>query len=406
MSRLLSVLHKLGTTTLDGANYTYDNAGNRKTRTPAPGGSALTYAYDNIYQLLSAKQGATTKESYTYDLVGNRLTSGVGTVRAYTPNTSNEYTSITNPSVSYTYDNNGNTKTKSDGTTYSWDFENRLTQVILPGPGGTLNFKYDPFGKRVQKSSVQGANTTTTNYVYDGDNILEEVDQSGNILARYTQGQGVDEPLAEGRSGTTSYYQQDGLGSVTSLSSSAGTLSTNTYTYDSYGNTSTTATVVNPFRYTGREFDTETGVYYYRARYYDQSIGRFLSEDPIGFRGGIDFYSYVSSSPNNRSDPSGLLPGDGGTDVCDYYDKRCRAPCVMPKDSYACRAGQCCRDFGSGPKQNCVRQCLIARDKVCIQQYGNSLPSCRFYNHVVCYTSCAFIPSSVSKACLDIALGR
>ena len=82
------------------------------------------YGYDNIYQLLSAKQGSTTKESYTYDLVGNRLSS-LG-VSPYTYNSSNELTAT--PSGNYTYDSNGNEKSKPDGTTYTWDLENRLTQ--------------------------------------------------------------------------------------------------------------------------------------------------------------------------------------------------------------------------------------------------------------------------------------
>ena len=98
-SSLLSVLHKLGTTTIDGASYTYDKAENRKTRTDKRLNSTLTYAYDNIYQLQTAKQGSTTKESYTYDIVGNRLTSQIGTqpVTTYMPNTSNELMSTTNP---------------------------------------------------------------------------------------------------------------------------------------------------------------------------------------------------------------------------------------------------------------------------------------------------------------------
>ncbi|MBZ5722959.1 MAG: RHS repeat-associated core domain-containing protein, partial [Acidobacteriia bacterium] len=219
-------------------------------------------------------------------------------------NTSNELTST--PTTSYTYDNNGNTKTKSDGTQYNWDFENRLASVVLPGAGGTVSFKYDGFGRRVQKSFVQGANTTTTDYVYDFVNLLEEVDQSGNVLARYTQGPLVDEPLAELRSGTTSYYEQDSLGTVTSLSTSAGALA-NTYTYDSFGKlTASSGTIFNPLAYSGREVDSETGIYYHRARYYDQNIGRFFSEDPIRFRGGVNFYRYVANNPVSLTDPSGL----------------------------------------------------------------------------------------------------
>lgn len=300
ISRLLSVIHQLGSTTIDGASYTYDNAGNRNSKTDLRTNTTSDYGYDQIYQLLQVTQGASTTESYTYDPVGNRLSS-LG-VSPYSYNTSNELTST--PTVTYTYDNNGNTNTKSDGTQYTWDYENRLTQVVLPGSGGTVNFKYDPFGRRVQKSFTQGSTTTTTNYLYDGPNLLEEVDNSGNVLAKYTQG-GIDEPLSELRSGTTSYYQQDGLDSTTSLSSSAGVLA-NTYSYDSFGKlTASTGTLTNPFQYTGREFDSETGLYYNRARYYDQNAGRFLSEDPTRFDGGINFYPYALNNPVNLRDPSG-----------------------------------------------------------------------------------------------------
>jgi RHS repeat-associated protein len=151
----------------------------------------------------------------------------------------------------------------------------------------------------------------STNYLYDGPNLLEEVDQSGNVLARYTQGPGIDQPLSELRAGTSSYYEQDSLNSVTSLSNGAGTLA-NTYTYDSYGKlTASTGTITNPFQYTGRESDPETGVYYYRFRYYDQNSGRFLSEDPVEFKGkDINLYRYVRNHPTDFIDPGGLVTVD------------------------------------------------------------------------------------------------
>ena len=96
---------------------------------------------------------------------------------------------------------------------------------------------------------------------------------------------------------------------MTSLTDSAGAIVA-TYVYDSFGNlTASTGTVENLYRYTAREFDSETGLYYYRARYYDPSIGRFLNEDPIGFDGGINFYAYVRNNPPNFFDPSGLKGG-------------------------------------------------------------------------------------------------
>ncbi|HEY6385112.1 MAG TPA: RHS repeat-associated core domain-containing protein [Candidatus Acidoferrum sp.] len=112
------------------------------------------------------------------------------------------------------------------------------------------------------------------------------------------------------RSSATSYFHADGLGSITSLSNSAGTIA-NTYTYDSYGNlTASTGTLVNSFRYTARESDPETRLYYYRARYYDPNAGRFLTEDPIGSGAGNNVFTYVRNEPTRFADPSGLVEFD------------------------------------------------------------------------------------------------
>ena len=111
------------------------------------------------------------------------------------------------------------------------------------------------------------------------------------------------------RSSATSYFEQDGIGSVTSLSNGAGSL-VQTYTFDSFGNqTASSGSLTNPFQYTAREFDPETGLYFLRTRYYDPSTGRFLSEDPLEFLTG-EPYSYVSNNPLIFADPFGLAPGD------------------------------------------------------------------------------------------------
>lgn len=208
-----------------------------------------------------------------------------------------------------TYDNNGSTLTDAIGKTYTWDFENRLTQVVNPGVG-TTTYRYDSWGRRIQKSGPLG----TTNYLYHGWNAIEELDNNGNILARYTEGE-EDEPFAELRATATSYYEQDGINSVTSLTNPAGAL-VNTYSFDSFGSlTASTGSITNPFRFTGREFDAETGIYFYRARYYDQNIGRFNSEDPIGFNGGNNFYRYALNNPMIFTDPSGKSPALGAAPV-------------------------------------------------------------------------------------------
>ena len=90
------------------------------------------------------------------------------------------------------------------------------------------------------------------------------------------------------------------------MTNSAGALA-NTYSFDCFGKlTASTGTLTNPFRYTAREFDLETGFFFYRARYYDQTSGRFVSEDPIGFHAGVNFYDYVLNRPTVFLDRTGL----------------------------------------------------------------------------------------------------
>jgi RHS repeat-associated protein len=274
-------------------------------------------------------------------------------------------------------DANGNTLTDAQGRSYTWDFENRLTQAVVPGTG-TVAFKYDPFGRRIYKSSP----SFTGIFVYDGDDLIETLGPGGTVVSHYTQGQKIDEPLAELRSGGSSYYEADGLGSVTSLSSSTDTLA-NTYTYDSFGNvTNSTGTLRNPFQYTGREFDQETGINYYRARYYDPASGRFLGEDPIWFLGGINFYPYVRNNPISRIDPLGLCP------TPDNPEKSCGDQAPMPPtsqepypSSYFYRgvsANWMYQLGGNNPWGNRVRSCLLC-------MYSQGVPAEEA--HAFCYSN-------------------
>ena len=168
-----------------------------------------------------------------------------------------------------------------------------------------------------------GATTTSlVRYVYDGMDIKLEFDGGGTLLARYNHGDGIDQPLmmermaAGGQVAGDYYYHTDHLGSVRHLSNSLGT-KINSYKYDSFGNfTELSETVKNPYTFTGREYDSESGMYYYRARYYDPRMGRFISEDPIGFGGrDVNFYRYVKNRPVNKIDPFGLLDYFAGGEV-------------------------------------------------------------------------------------------
>lgn len=112
----------------------------------------------------------------------------------------------------------------------------RHDRVTLPGGGATITFRYDPIGRQIQKTHTQGANATTVDYLYDADNLVEELDPTGNVLASYAQSGLIDEPLAMLRNGTITYYEADALGSVNPLSKTAGTI-VQTYTFDSFWQT-------------------------------------------------------------------------------------------------------------------------------------------------------------------------
>jgi RHS repeat-associated protein len=146
---------------------------------------------------------------------------------------------------------------------------------------------------------------TTTNYLYDGLNPVQEL-SGGAPTANLLTGLGVDEYFQRTDVSGPANFLTDALGSTIALTGPIGnTLSL--YTYDPFGNTTMTGSSANPYQYTGRE-DDGTGLYYYRARYYNPEIGRFISEDPSGFSGGSNSYIYAGNSPTNLRDPSGQNP--------------------------------------------------------------------------------------------------
>ena len=297
--------------------------------------SPLTYGYDANNQLNSAtKPQGTGTETFTYDLSGNRLRRDAETVDS-TFSDNNELTN--DKTYTYVYDRNGNLTQKThiatgEITTYAWDYENQLTSVTTKASAtatentSEVSYRYDALGRRIQKN----VDDTITNYVYDRDNILLEFNASNILEAKYTHSDRTDEVMMmeRPRSPHTNssfanqryYYHHDRLGSTTEITNLVGDV-IQRYVYDSFGNTtihdkdgtaiteSSTDYLKNPYIFTGRERDPETGLHYHRARYYNPTTGRWISSDPIGFASGdTNFYRYVYNNPANYVDPDGEVP--------------------------------------------------------------------------------------------------
>jgi RHS repeat-associated protein len=157
------------------------------------------------------------------------------------------------------------------------------------------------------EKEVIAAEMAVTRYVYDNEDVLLELNSSNAVTARYTHGPGVDEPLIMEKNGQSFFYHRDGLSSVTDISSQAGAVVQH-YTYSSFGQIESMldSSFNQPYTFTARELDPETGLYFYRARYYEPAIGRFLQRDPIGLAAGPNAYTYAGNMPATFVDPLGL----------------------------------------------------------------------------------------------------
>ncbi len=320
-SRLSALTHTGPKGPFEALGYTYDLASNRTADTRNRTGHQ--YAYDPLDQLIQVQRQEhrsrwKVEEAYSYDPVGNRLT---GPHRdTYIYDTANR---LTRDSTSaYAYDANGNLveqRRLTDGrvTTYTYDVEDRLIRVVTPS--AEVTFQYDPLGRRTEKRVIrwhdedgdrepdpdEEGSPRVIHYLYDQEDILATFTDSGREVARYTHGPGIDEPLAELRSHRTRFYHADSLGTILALTEKHGH-PVRDYRYSAFGLPEDHRGDPQPYRYTGREWDKEVDLYYYRARYYGPRLGRFLTEDPIGFFGGLNFYRYVLNNPLALIDPLGL----------------------------------------------------------------------------------------------------
>ncbi len=296
-------------------SHAYDAGGRLIART-WPNGIQEQRGYSAANELVSLAyrkpDGGTIEQlTYTYDETGNRSSrarSGAGGVRetpfSATYDAGNRMLTFNTDTLDYDAAGNLIRRTGACGaTTYTWDARNQLAgiQGFLPDcTPVTGAFSYDYRGRRIEKT----VNGRSVRYLYDGPQVIAEL-SGATIDTTYLTGLEIDEVLARYGAPGERMLLTDALGSVLALTDPQGNPTT-TYAYSAYGKTEPAgAPSENPVQYTGRENDN-TGLYYYRARYYVAEMGRFISSDPIGLAGGLNTYAYVANRPTVFTDPLGL----------------------------------------------------------------------------------------------------
>ena len=289
---------------LDWPNNTYSMLGQRTsmTVTAVPGTNITTgvtkYQYDSRYQL-TRTDWPTGYDTWIYDAIGNRTASRAQTFTYFkngqNPLNGQRLRSL-NGSPDLSYDAAGNlTGYVVAPNNYGWDYAGRLTSAF-----GT-SYTYDYLGRRTTTTAY----STTTRYISLGQNTVGERNTTSGISNDYLFGPGIDEPLAKhAADGTVSYYGVDALGSIVLVTDANGTV-TDSSLYDSWGTRGGGSTEL--FGFTGRE--VAGSLWYYRARYYDPSTGRFISEDPLQehlLYASLDAYAYADRNPVSYDDPFGL----------------------------------------------------------------------------------------------------
>jgi RHS repeat-associated protein len=316
LNRLTELSTSASGTQIADYKYTLGFTGNR-TNATEQSGRTLQWTYNGIYQLtnesITGDPANNGSASYTLDPVGNR-TAASSTFSGFTPGFGSY--NLNDQLSGETYDNNGNVTGTTNGNSYVYDSENHVIQMVKGTT--TIGMRYDAFGNRVSKAVTTAGVTTTTQYLVDDLNptgypqvVDELVGPIGSAAVQRTYTYGLQRISQDQYiSGwVLSYYQYDGGGSVRQLTNSVGQV-TDSYEYDAFGNSFTKqGTTPNNYLYRGEQYDSDLGLYYLRARYYNPSTGRFMSRDPeAGNRfspASLHKYLYAGGDPVNMVDPSG-----------------------------------------------------------------------------------------------------
>jgi|GEM_PF-4791646 len=323
--------------------YLYDAAGNR-TQEAREDGTLRVWKYDLTGQLVSeqrtaggswenltadqwggmsvsgcgmlpATSGAGPITTYVYDPVGNRLVLNAdGELTTSTYDAANRLIASEeiNGITTYTFDASGNQRTvetpDNEITTYSWSYENQLIQIEEPEDVITTNL-YAPINRKADELRIiKETDAGIVNFLYDDQNIIQEIDDTSTIEAEYTLNpQPYGDLISQRRDDESTFYHFDALGSTQSLTDESATVD-NEYTYGAFGKIlAQSGSVENPFTWVGElgYYQEENGRSLLRQRWYEEQVNRFLSQDPIK-DDPENLYRYVANSPLLAVDPSGL----------------------------------------------------------------------------------------------------
>jgi RHS repeat-associated protein len=282
------------------AEYTLDSLGRRTSLTDLDGSHAFTHDLaDRLTAATHPVASGLPAESFAYDQVGNRTSwtgssSGSGSYDAGMQLTSDG-------TYDYTYDAEGRLTQRRDRgtggvTRYTWSDAGRLTSITAPN-GATSTYRYDAFGRRLEVNE----NSSIRRFVYSGWNLRNEFDGTNALRATYVAGLFPDNVYEIVRDGTRYYPLFDGVGSVTTLTDATGA-AVGRVRYSAFGVPQSSGVTENAASFTGHQFDAATGLVYARARYYDPTLGRFLSQDP---EWAVNPYVYALDAPLEFTDPTG-----------------------------------------------------------------------------------------------------
>lgn len=313
-------------TLLDHRTFAWDAHHNKTEQMDLLTGQTRQHRYDSANRMTNSSVTAGAAIAFVLDAIGNRaqVSAGPG-AGAYSLSPAmpepadaqvNQYTTAAGETRSY--DANGNLVARNpaqpDQRVYTFDFKDRLVGYTNAATGEFAAYRYDPFGRRIERS-VSGS--PTIRYAYDAHNIIEETTADGTTLATYVYARGLDNRVSMRRGGQDYFYHVDDQQTVRKITDASGTV-VERMDYSDYGlptlrdgagNLIAWSTIGNPYGYTGREYDPETGFYYFRTRYLDPVAGRFVSRDQIGPWGDAEnlgnAYTYAGNNPWSRVDPMG-----------------------------------------------------------------------------------------------------